>query len=204
MQFEAILLLGPTGSGKSPLGDWLERNSLKGRRCHHFDFGANLRAVAAGSAANAFTKEEVVFLRRVLKEGALLEVEHFPLAVRILDTFITQKNVQSSDLIVLNGLPRHLQQARVLDRKLTVIGVIQLHCDARTVAERLKCNTGGDRVQREDDSEALVVRKLAIYEDRTQPLLKHYREKGADIIDFKVGIQTQPAEILTQLKAFRG
>ncbi len=43
---KAILLLGPTGSGKTPLGQALEKKGLAGRRCVHFDFGANLREIA--------------------------------------------------------------------------------------------------------------------------------------------------------------
>ncbi|MCU0782749.1 MAG: nucleoside monophosphate kinase [Verrucomicrobia bacterium] len=203
MNLQGILLLGPTGSGKSPLGDWLEQVSLWGRRCHHFDFGANLRAVVAGQGAGVFTMEEVRFLRRVLEEGALLEDEHFPLATRILDAFVAQKGVQPSDLLVLDGLPRHLQQACALDWKITVIGVVQLDCDARTVAERLKRNSGGDRVQRQDDSEALVARKLVIYEERTRPLLYHYRERGTNILNVKVGSETQPAEIAARMEDWR-
>jgi adenylate kinase family enzyme len=203
MNLQAILLLGPTGSGKSPLGDWLERVSLWGRRCHHFDFGANLRAMVASQGAGVFSVEEIRFLRRVLKEGALLEDEHFPLAARILDAFVAHKCVQPSDLLVLNGLPRHLQQARALDRKLTVIGVVQLDCDARTVAERLKHNSGGDRTQRKDDAEALVARKLVIYEERTRPLLNHYRERGTNILNVTVGSETQPAEIAARMEDWR-
>ena len=48
---KAILLLGPTGSGKSPLGDELEANGLNGRRCLHFDFGRRLRRAAEGRPA---------------------------------------------------------------------------------------------------------------------------------------------------------
>jgi adenylate kinase family enzyme len=44
---EAILLLGPTGSGKTPLGQVLERRGLWGHRCSHFDFGDNLREIVA-------------------------------------------------------------------------------------------------------------------------------------------------------------
>jgi adenylate kinase len=203
MNLQAILLLGPTGSGKSPLGDWLERVSLQGRRCHHFDFGANLRAVVVGQGAGVFTLEEVRFLRRVLEAGALLEHEHFPLAARILDAFVAQKSVRASDLLVLNGLPRHLQQACALDRKLTVVGVVQLDCNARTVAERLKRNSGGDRTRRADDSETLVARKLAIYEERTRPLLNHYRERGTPILKLEVGVETQPAEIAARMESWR-
>lgn len=203
MKLQAVLLLGPTGSGKSPLGDWLENVSLWGRRCHHFDFGANLRAVVADQSAGAFTVEEIQFFRRVLEAGALLEDEQFPLAVRILDSFIEQKRVQPDDLLVLNGLPRHRQQARMLDERIRALSVIQLECDARTVAERLRRNSGGDRTQRQDDSEALVARKLSIYENRTRPLLSYYREQGASVVSISVGIETRPPEIAERIEHWR-
>jgi adenylate kinase len=195
MKLEAILLLGPTGSGKTPLGDHLEQTSLWNRHCHHFDFGANLRAVVAGDGAGSFTAEEIRFLRRVLKEGVLLEAEQFPLAARILDAFIVRKSVLVADLLMLNGLPRHLEQAKAMERKVVIIGVVQLDCDARTVAERLRCNSGRDRTQRADDVETLVARKLAIYRERTRPLLDHYCSQGVRILKIPVGIKTQPAEM---------
>ena len=45
--FKAVLLVGPTGCGKSPLGQLLERLGLKGMRCLHFDFGKRLRKINA-------------------------------------------------------------------------------------------------------------------------------------------------------------
>jgi adenylate kinase len=200
MNPQAILLLGPTGAGKSPLGDWLEKNTFRGRRCHHFDFGENLRAAVASQLAGAFNPEEIRFLRRVLEEGALLEDEYFHLAARIFDGFVARKNVQATDLVVLNGLPRHLQQARALDEKITVVGLVQLDCEAGTVSERLRRNSGGDRAQREDDSEALVARKLAIFEERTRPLLNYYMEQSAAILKVQVGVETRPAEIVAKMQ----
>ena len=195
-----LLLLGPTGSGKTPLGDWLEQTSPGGRRCHHFDFGANLRAVVAGKTAAAFTAEEIRFLRRVLEEGALLEDEQFPLAARILDAFVARRKVQPADRLILNGLPRHLDQAKALERKLTVTGVIHLDCDAPTVAERLRRNAGGDRVQRTDDTDALVARKLAIFRERTQPLLDYYQQRAVPVLGLAVNVESQPPELARKIE----
>jgi MFS family permease len=194
-KFNAVLILGPTGSGKTPLGDWLEQNSPGGRRCHHFDFGANLRAVVAGETAGAFTAEEIRFLRRVLEEGALLEDEQFSLAARILDGFIARRNVLPNDRLILNGLPRHLTQARALERKLTVRGVIQLDCDAPMVAARLRRDPGGDRAGRSDDTDALVARKLAIFHERTRPLLDYYQRQSVPVLRLTVEAGSRPPEL---------
>jgi len=68
---QAVLLLGPTGSGKTPLGDALQREGFGGRRCHHFDFGEQLRhATGVGDGLDA---ADIAFVRKVLEEGALLE-----------------------------------------------------------------------------------------------------------------------------------
>jgi adenylate kinase len=203
VKLEAILLLGPTGSGKTPLGDWLERDGLWGLRCHHFDFGANLRAAAAGEGAGSFSPAETRFLRRVLQEGALLDPEHFPLATRILDAFLKRRAVPPADLLVLNGLPRHLDQARAIGQRVRVIRVVQLDCNAAVVRERLKLNSGGDRTQRVDDAESLVERKLATYEKRTRPLVDYYLAQGVEVLNLGVEIATRPADLGERLEARR-
>jgi adenylate kinase family enzyme len=196
---QAILLLGPTGSGKTPLGDWLERHGIGTRRCHHFDFGANLRAVAAGAMAEGLTQDEILFIRDVLEKGALLENETFYLAAKILRVFLTQRQSQPDDLLVLNGLPRHAGQAEALEPLLDVVAVVGLECSAAVVRERIRLDTGGDRVTRSDDHESLLEKKLAIFAERTRALTAHYRARGVPVIAVEVGVQTQPTEVMERI-----
>lgn len=200
---QAILLLGPTGAGKTPLGDWLEANRLWGRTCHHFDFGANLREIAASSPSDFFSSDEIEFLKRVLIQGVLLEDKSFNLALKILHNFVARHRVQPEHWLILNGLPRHVGQARALESHVQIHAVVQLECDACVVRERLRRDTSGDRTGREDDDEKLVARKLAVYEERTRPLVAYYRERGAHLISIPIGIETQPSEIVQRLERQR-
>ena len=179
-RYRAILLLGPTGSGKTPLGELLERRGLWGHACRHFDFGANLREIVANNRPDErISASEIKFLRSVLQSGALLEDEHFLLAARILDRFLTAKHVQSGDWLVLNGLPRHAGQAKALEGILSVEAVIRLECMPETVLERIRTNAGGDRTERQDDAPEDVARKLAVFSARTASLVNYYQDRGA-------------------------
>ena len=134
----ALILLGPTGSGKTPLGDALAEHGVGGRCCLHFDFGAELRRAAVWdrsdpSDVSDLSMDDRTFIRRVLEEGALLEPENFPVAERVLKAFLARAcpgdpaAVRASRgapgnhaaapeqvLLVLNGLPRHIDQAKAL------------------------------------------------------------------------------------------
>ena len=184
---EALLLLGPTGSGKTPLGQAWAEGGMGSRPCAHFDFGENLRNVAARSEADElFSFEDIAFLRRVLETGALLEDKDFPIAERILRSFITQSAQTANPLIVLNGLPRHVGQAKALEPLLNVHTVVQLSCTPQTVYKRIQANTGGDRTARVDDQLHDIERKLEIFADRTLPLVQYYQQRGARLVTIEV------------------
>jgi adenylate kinase family enzyme len=198
----AILLLGPTGSGKTPLGQVLEERGLWGHGCLHFDFGANLREIVAREEPDAFVgADDIVLLRRMVREGLLLEDEHFPLATRILGRFLARHSPCPSMWIVLNGLPRHLGQAKALESIVEVRAVVYLSCSAPVVAERILHNTGGDRDQRDDDAPAAIQRKLAIFTERTAPLLDHYRSHQVRIETIEVTPRTTAEEMWWTLQS---
>lgn len=199
-RYQAILLIGPTGSGKTPLGDWLQCCGLWKRKCHHFDFGAGLRAAVSGEVGDGFSQAERRYIKDVIDGGALLENETFYLALRILDAFMKRRRVQPDDLLVMNGLPRHTGQAEGLRAVMRFLAVICLQCTAETVLDRLRCNAGGDRTERSDDDVAMVERKLAVFAERTRPLVDLYREQGVPLFLVDVSAQTQPEEIRRMLE----
>ena len=205
---KAILLVGPTGAGKTPLGELLECRGLRGRRCFHFDFGANLRAIASsfegGAAAEApgviFSPREQSVILDSLAGGALLENENFPIAEKILDGFVREKGVGRDDLLIMNGLPRHAGQARDLERSTEVCAVVNLIGTAAVIKERIRLDTGGDRAGRSDDSLEAVERKLEIFEKRTLPLFEFYAARRVPILKITIGVKTKAEEVLADLE----
>jgi adenylate kinase len=178
----ALLLAGPTGAGKTPLGEELERRGFLGRPCLHFDFGANLRAAAGdGAGEHGLTSEEQAAVQASLATGALFEARDIPLIVKILSRFLESLRPGPGTLLVLNGLPRHRDQAEALAAVVAVERVIWLEADAAVIRERLRRDPGSDRSGRIDDDEAAVARRLAIFRERTAPLLDFYRDRGVPI-----------------------
>jgi adenylate kinase len=183
----SLLLIGPTGSGKTPLGAEIERRGWGGRRCVHFDFGAALRAVAAGPAAGeGLTETETADVRASLATGALFEDRDLPMIVRLVERFADRAALGPADLIVLNGLPRHPGQAEGLAGLLAVERIVLLEADAEVIRTRLRLDPGGDRAGRVDDTAEAVERRLADYRSRTLPLLDHYRRRGVPVTAIRV------------------
>ena len=88
------LLVGPTGLGKTPPGDELERRGFLGRRCVHLDFGANLRRIAAAPEPEAgFTALELQSVRDSLVVT--------PVAL----TVTKRKETINRGIILLTGAP---------------------------------------------------------------------------------------------------
>jgi len=197
---EAILLIGPTGSGKTPLGSHIEQHGMSGRRCHHFDFGHELRSIAdADTVPEGFTESEHQFLQDVLIKGLLLEDQHFPLAKKIVRDFLADRSFEESDILILNGLPRHTGQAQDMSELVNVTCLLVLECSAGDVCARIKGNTGGDRTDRIDDAEEMIRKKLEIFHGRTAPLIDHYAEQGSRLIKLPVHAASTAETVYSRL-----
>jgi adenylate kinase len=190
------LLLGPTGSGKTPLGEEIERRGLHGRRCVHFDFGANLRSIVADPGSWEMLKPaERESVRTSLATGALFEDGDMPLIMKIVERFAERRDLGPDSLLILNGLPRHRSQAEGLAGVVGVERVIRLEAAAAVVRERLRLDTGGDRAMRADDSLEGIERRLADFRERTLPLIDYFRQRGVQVLVIPVTVVMSAGEM---------
>ena len=191
----AVVLLGPTGAGKTPYGEYIQRIGFCGRAAVHLDFGEELRQIAAAdSPAADLSDTQVQTIRRVLSSGALLESSDAPIISTILGGFIRAADAEQA-VLVLNGIPRSSKQATEIISQVDVQWVISFECDATTVMARIALDSGGDRGSREDDGVALVTRKLETYRARTRPLLENFAATDAQIVKVPIRVETQPPDV---------
>ncbi len=192
--------MGPTGSGKTPLGNLLEDRGIWERRCFHFDFGRTLRQIASGGRRiKSLGPDEIEFIRHVLRTRSLLDDGHFQIARKILDAFIAECEASDGELIVLNGLPRHVGQAKDMNGVVQVRLVVQLLCAPEIALARIQANADGDRAARDDDDPESVRKKRGLFEARTHALLGHYEAEGASVETFNVAAETEPLDIWNRL-----
>ena len=96
------------------------------------------------------------------------------------------------DLLVLDGIPRTLEQARLMERYIDVMTIIHLTCDnEKAMFERLRRRAL--KSNRHDDADEKVIRhRWDVYEHETAPVLSHYPKEDQVEIN-SIG---SPAQIL--------
>lgn len=199
-KYKAMLLLGATGAGKTPLGQQMEVMDLWWNNYFHFDFGEQLRQ-AVKDESTVLDAAEKARIKSILENNELLEDKDFPIAQKLLLKFIETRKIgeDEDDVIVLNGLPRHLGQANALSDIVDIKFIVFLNCPPGVAHERIKYNCGGDRTDRIDDSYEEVKKKIEIFYDQTFPLIEFYRAQGKNIVEVAIDIDTLPLFIIQDL-----
>jgi adenylate kinase len=183
-----IVFLGPPGAGKGTQAAIL----AKELGIVHLSTGDLLRAAVA--ADTALGREADGYMRA----GQLVPDD---LVVRILRDRLNQPD--TGDGFLLDGFPRTLNQAELLERFIPVDRVIAFDLPEELLTERLtqrwvcpvcrtlynvatspprvrgRCDRDGSALeQRSDDRPEAVRTRLGVYHRQTQPLLAFYRDKG--------------------------
>ena len=176
-----LVMLGPPGAGKGTQARQLRRKW----NIPHISTGAMLReAVQAGTALG---RQVAV----IMDGGGLISDD---VITRVVVERLAHPDTKGGFL--LDGYPRTIAQAESLDRMLSgraplVIVDIVLsesevvrrlasrmvcaECGANAVGEGPDCHDcGGPLVPRADDREQVVLNRLKVYRDQTEPLISYY------------------------------
>ncbi len=78
------------------------------------------------------------------------------------------------DYLVLDGIPRNVRQAEILDRYLDVQQVFHLSCpDRNELAKRMRKRALKEN-RMDDASDRVIDQRIATYEAETKPIIAHY------------------------------
>ena len=159
------IVLGPPGSGKGTQAKRL----AAARKASHLSTGDMLRAeVARGTAIG---REAKAFMER----GELVPDD---LIIRMIRSRLQGGNGKG---FILDGFPRTRIQAEELDQMLEEIRVrIDRVVLVRVGDEEIKKRLASRAVLegRPDDTEDVILRRLDIYREQTEPVVAYYRDDG--------------------------
>ncbi|HRO64195.1 adenylate kinase [Thermomonas sp.] len=161
-----LVLLGAPGSGKGTQAARLKEHL----QVPHISTGDLLRAeVAAGSPLGLKAKE-------VMARGDLVSDE---ILLGMLKDRFSRDDTRAG--FILDGYPRNLAQAAALDALLTELGqkfdaAVQLVVDYEKIIARLAGRAQAEG--RTDDTPEAVRHRLAVYEEKTAPVVDFYRQQG--------------------------
>ena len=163
-----VILLGPPGAGKGTQAKRL----VSSFGIVQLSTGDMLReAVAAGTELGLRVKE-------IMDRGELVPDD---IIVGMIDTRMDQDDCAKG--VILDGFPRTVDQAKALDAMLAGKGlglahVIEIKVNENALFERIENRAAENGRARSDDNAETLRKRLAVYHERTAPLLPYYREKG--------------------------
>jgi adenylate kinase len=188
-----LILLGPPGAGKGTQAKTIEKEY----GIPQISTGDILREEVVantelGKLASSF-----------MSKGSLVPDE---VVIEVMRERLNRQQYEQG--WILDGFPRTLAQAEALDgaigaKEAGIDFVLSLAADEKELVQRLtgrriceRCTEvfhlsfrppqspgvcdrcGGPLIQREDDREETILRRLRVYEAETAPLLDYYRRKG--------------------------
>ena len=185
-RYKAALLFGAPGVGKGTQGRIL--GQVPG--FFHLSCGDVFRAIDIGS-------DEGQEIYRFLAKGNLVPDDlTYRIWRKALEAHIALSSFKPrEDLLILDGIPRNLNQARTIEEIIDVRKVLHLMCsDEEKMIERMRRRA--IRENRADDANEGVIRhRFRVYETETTAVLDYY---PSELVS-RVEALGSPASVLRQI-----
>ena len=186
-----IILLGAPGAGKGTQA-----------QCITEQFG--IPQISTGDMLRSAVKSGTSLGKEVKKIIEIGQLVSDDIVVGLVKERIIQLNCASGFL--LDGVPRTIEQANALkDAGISIDVVLEVAVDDNVIIQRIsgrRVHSGSGRVyhiennppkiagiddvtgeilvQREDDKEAIVRNRLAVYHEKTKPLINYYQSRAGE------------------------
>jgi adenylate kinase len=185
MKYKTYLIFGAPGSGKGTQGKILGTIP----RFFHCACGDVFRSLDTRSAVGQ------AFLEYSSK-GQLVPDE---ITVKLWQASIEKASGASFkpdiDHLVLDGIPRNIHQAKIMQDLISVEKVFHLSCpDREALVARLKKRALKDN-RLDDANEEVIIKRLATYDDESRPLLEYY---GPALVR-KIDATQTPVKVLSDI-----
>lgn len=171
-KFRTLLILGAPGSGKGTQGKVL--GSVP--RFHHLACGDVFRSLDTRTALG----------QKFIEYSSRGELVPDDLTVQLWRANIQQR-VESHtfkpeiDFLVLDGIPRNLEQAQFMETDIEVLQVFHLSCPDRTeLARRLRKRALKDN-RFDDASDTVIFKRFQTYDQETKPILNYFEGRVTEI-----------------------
>jgi adenylate kinase len=186
MKYNTFLLFGAPGSGKGTQGKTLGTIP----RFYHCACGDVFRSI------DTRTNVGKAFLDYSSKGQLVPDEVTVELWKEAIDAAVdAHKFKPDIDILVLDGIPRNVAQAKIMEHMIDVKKVFHLSCPNRdTLFYRLKKRALKDN-RLDDANEEVIQRRLHVYEQDSKPVLDYYSKGKVVAID-----ATQPpAKVLLDI-----
>ena len=181
-----IILLGAPGAGKGTQADFLKGNYS----IPQISTGDMLRQAARDETEIGMKAKSYMDAGKLVPDDIIINIMKQRL-----------KEPDCSNGFILDGFPRTINQAEKLEKIAKINVVINIVVPTEDLLQRItgrrscpecgtvyhilfnpppeegKCKCGGDLIQRDDDTEETVRKRLETYETQTAPLIDYYKKK---------------------------
>jgi len=186
MKYQTYILFGAPGSGKGTQGRTL--GSIP--RFYHCPCGDVFRSI------DTRTKVGKAFLEYSSRGQLVPDDITVELWKEAIDAAVDSHQFKPDiDILVLDGIPRNVGQAKIMDELIDVMRVFHLSCPNReSLFTRLRKRALKDN-RLDDANEEVINRRLAIYETESKPVLGYYGKNRITCID----ATEPPAKVLLHI-----
>jgi len=171
-KYKAFVMLGAPGCGKGTQGGILSAIP----RFYHFSMGDAFRSM---DTRTPIGQEFISYSRK----GELVPDE---LTIRYFKTQIDARAdlhmfKPDIDILLLDGIPRNVEQAKLLNEHIEVLQLFHLSCpDREELVTRIRKRALKEG-RMDDASEEIITRRIQTYEEETRALVDFYSDVRSDI-----------------------